>query len=228
MNIFIADIQKNEAILNVEESFHCTKVLRYKIGQKIKVTNGQGKWADASLTQVHEKQCKAEILNTEQRTKRLAHLHLAIAPTKQIDRIEWMLEKCVELGIEEISFLQCHNSERTVVKKERLEKIVESAFKQSLQAYLPKVNELVKFNSILETNASQKLIAHCESSEKIHINSVSFNNDKTLILIGPEGDFSSDEILQATNKGFIALDLGTNRLRTETAGLMVCAAAALK
>jgi 16S rRNA (uracil1498-N3)-methyltransferase len=227
VNIFIADIQTKEAILNIEESFHCTKVLRYKIGQKIKVTNGQGIWCEASLTQVHEKQCKAEILVTEQRQKRAPYLHLAIAPTKQIDRIEWMLEKCVELGIEEISFLQCHNSERTVVKKERLEKIIESAFKQSLQAYLPKVNELIKFNSILEIEATQKLIAHCESSEKIHINTVSFNNHKTLVLIGPEGDFSSDEILQATHKGFTALNLGTNRLRTETAGLMVCAAAAL-
>ncbi len=227
MNIFIADIQTNVAVLNAEESFHCTKVLRYKIGQKITVTNGQGTWCEANLTQVHEKQCKAEILSTTQRQKRSTYLHLAIAPTKQIDRIEWMLEKCVELGVEEISFLQCHNSERTVVKKERLERIVESAFKQSLQTYLPKVNELVKFTSIIELDATQKFIAHCEPSEKIHINTITFNTHKTLVLIGPEGDFSTDEILQATTKGFVALNLGTNRLRTETAGLMVCAAAAL-
>jgi 16S rRNA (uracil1498-N3)-methyltransferase len=228
MNCFIASIEDNVAFLNSEESFHCAKVLRYKPGQLIRVANGHGLWGEAQLSKVHEKQCEAIIRQLLPSQKRPVHLHLAIAPTKQIDRIEWLLEKCVELGIEEISFLQCQNSERTTIKKERLEKIVESAFKQSFQAYLPKVNELVKFKDILISNAIQKYIAHCEAGDKQLLNKVSFLNTSSLILIGPEGDFSPEEIQMAQNKQFQALNLGANRLRTETAGLIVCSAAALE
>lgn len=185
-------------------------------------------WCKARLTQVHEKQCVAEILEAEQRTPRTTRLHLAIAPTKQIDRIEWMLEKCVELGIEEISFIQCHNSERTNLKEERMQKIAESAMKQSLQAFLPKVNGLVKFEHILRVPAHLRFIAHCYPGIKTQLKTVDFTGQTALILIGPEGDFSELEISQAITGGFQALDLGTNRLRTETAGLSVCLNIALQ
>jgi 16S rRNA (uracil1498-N3)-methyltransferase len=228
VNCFLVDINEDTAVLNTEESFHCAKVLRAKVGEVIRVANGNGVWGEALLTKVHEKHSEAVIQKKYEVQKRSCFLHLAIAPTKQIDRIEWMLEKAVELGIEEISFLQCQNSERTAIKKERLEKIVESAFKQSLQAHLPKVNDLVKFKDIMNISCSQKLIAHCETGEKQLINKVDFINTSTLVLIGPEGDFTRHEIALAQENGFKTLGLGDNRLRTETAGLAVCAAVALE
>lgn len=184
-------------------------------------------WCKAKLIQVHEKQCLAEVLEVEQKAPRLTRLHLAIAPTKQIDRIEWMLEKCVELGIEEISFLHCDNSERTSLKVERMQKIAESAMKQSLQAFLPKVNGLVKFEQILSVPASIRFIAHCHAGVKTPMSSVNFSGQHALILIGPEGDFSEKEVSEAVSAGFLPLDLGSNRLRTETAGLAVCLKVAL-
>lgn len=184
-------------------------------------------WCKAKLIQVHEKQCLAEVLEVEQKAPRLTRLHLAIAPTKQIDRIEWMLEKCVELGIEEISFLHCDNSERTSLKVERMQKIAESAMKQSLQAFLPKVNGLVKFEQILSVPASTRFIAHCHTGVKTLMSSVNFSGQHALILIGPEGDFSEKEVSEAVSAGFLPLDLGSNRLRTETAGLAVCLKLAL-
>ncbi len=226
MNIFIASVENNIASLTQEESWHCAKVLRMKAGENIRIIDGNGNFYDGILTTVSEKKSEATIIcgPTEQQ-KRNYYLHLAIAPTKQIDRIEWMVEKAVEIGIDEISFVHCKNSERVVIKHERIVKIVASAIKQSLQAFFPKVNGMIYFNEMITKNISdQKLIAHCSPSEKINLNSLEFKNKSTIILIGPEGDFTDEEIAFAKQNNFTAVSLGNTRLRTETAGLYACQA----
>ena len=225
MNIFIATIENNIGTLTTEESWHCCKVLRMKVGEKLNSIDGKGGFYEGILNLVSEKKCVAEITSQKLKEKRgNYYLHLAIAPTKQIDRIEWMIEKAVEIGIDEISFIQCKNSERVNVKHERILKIVESAVKQSLQPFIPKVNELIVFNEILSAKSDIKLIAHCFESEKINLKSIDFKNKSTLVLIGPEGDFTKEEVETATVNKFIPVSLGENRLRTETAGLYVCQA----
>lgn len=224
MNIFIADIIDNSAFLNQEESLHCAKVLRMKTGEKVRLIDGKGFFYEAELTIVNEKQCKAKIIQAERATNQRDYfLHLAISPTKQNERMEWMLEKCVEIGIDEITFIKCKNSERTVIKSERMKKIVESAVKQSQQAVIPKVNELIGFKDLIQSCiADQKFIAHCASGEKKFVKDLQFKDKKTMILIGPEGDFSKEEIELALSQSFRALSLGATRLRTETAGLYAC------
>ncbi len=228
MNIFIAVIKDNLATLTPEESWHCSKVLRKKAGESIGLIDGAGHFYKAVLEAVSEKQCLARITEGPvAQEKRNYCLHLAIAPTKQMDRMEWMIEKAVEIGIDEISFMQCKNSERVVVKTDRIEKIVESAVKQSLQAFIPKINGLRSFKEMLGTKHDQGFIGHCFEAEKIPVKNIDFKNRSTLVLIGPEGDFTQEEVSQAHNVGFKGVSLGTNRLRTETAGLYVCQAAAL-
>jgi len=229
MNIFIATVQNKTATLTSEESWHCAKVLRKKTGDNIQLIDGNGNFYEGVLEIVSDKKCIANVLSGPKlQDKRKYYLHLAIAPTKQIDRIEWMIEKAVEIGIDEISFIACKNSERTVIKIDRIQKIVESAVKQSLQAYLPKINDLKTFKEIVcSSTANQNLIAHCYNSEKENIKQIEFNNKSTLVLIGPEGDFSLEEVDLAVKNNFKALSIGSNRLRTETAGLYVCQAASL-
>lgn len=228
MNIFIAHINGNTAELTSEESWHCTKVLRYKAGQKINLIDGQGHFYEGELNLVNEKKCVASITSgPTTQNKHPYYLHLAIAPTKNIDRMEWLVEKAVEIGIDEITFMRCKNSERTVIKEERLIKIAESAVKQSLQAYIPKINGLSNFEDIIRESSDLKFIAHCEESTKKTFKDFELLNRKSLVLIGPEGDFSNEEISQAKTAGFSEISLGSNRLRTETAGLYVCNAFAL-
>jgi len=229
VNIFIASVQNDHGLLTSEESWHCAKVLRKKSGDPIHLIDGQGHFFEGVLELVSEKQCTVKITKgPTMQTARNYRLHLAIAPTKQIDRIEWMLEKAVEIGIDEISFIACKNSERTVVKTDRIHKIVESAVKQSLQAFIPKINELQTIKEFLKnTAADQKLIAHCFETEKKPVKSVEFKNRSTCILIGPEGDFTKEEVELAGQNDFKPLSLGDNRLRSETAGLYVCQAASL-
>jgi 16S rRNA (uracil1498-N3)-methyltransferase len=229
MNIFIASIENNLALLTTEESWHCAKVLRRKTGDAIRLIDGKGNFYEGILELVSEKQCKASLTKgPTAQAKRNYYLHLAIAPTKQIDRIEWMIEKAVEIGIDEITFIQSKNSERTVIKLERISKIVESAVKQSLQAYIPKINGLKPFNEIVnDTKTDQKLIAHCFEMPKKDIKQILFPNKTTLILIGPEGDFTEAEVTEAQKNNFETLSLGATRLRSETAGLYVCQAASL-
>lgn len=229
MNIFIANISDQNATLTPEESWHCTKVLRKKTGDRIHLIDGKGNFYEGVLELISEKKCIASITNgPTPQLKRNYSLHLAIAPTKQIDRIEWMIEKAVEIGCDEISFLFCKNSERTIIKTERVIKIVESAVKQSLQSFIPKVNELISFKEFIKTqNSDQKLIAHCYDSQKIDIKKIEFQNKSNLILIGPEGDFSKEEVELALQHNYTALSLGSNRLRSETAALYVCQAASI-
>lgn len=229
MNIFIATIDEAIATLTAEESWHCAKVLRKKAGEIIGIIDGKGNYYQGKLDLISEKKCVASIVKgPEIQHKRNYYLHLAIAPTKQIDRIEWMIEKAVEIGIDEISFIQCKNSERVVIKHDRILKIVESAVKQSLQAIIPKVNELRTFKEVIALESgAEKFIAHCYEGEKQIVKDVLFKNSHLFVLIGPEGDFTNEEVSAANDAGFRSLDLGHNRLRTETAGLYVCQAASI-
>ena len=228
MNVFIAQITGAIAELTAEESWHCVKVLRCKAGEKINVIDGNGNFYEGELTEVNEKKCIAKITSpAKKQTPRNYYLHLGIAPTKNIDRIEWLIEKAVEIGIDEISFIRCKNSERTVIKTDRLQKIAESAVKQSLQAFIPKINSLIGFEKIIKTESDIKLIAHCFPETKKTLNDFDLKNKKSLVLIGPEGDFTPAEVQLAIANKFEPLNLGNNRLRTETAGLYVCNAFAL-
>lgn len=229
MNIFIATVNDRTSLLTSEESWHCAKVLRMKQGDLIRVIDGKGNFYTGVLELVSEKQCKVTITGgPETQPKKSYFLHLAIAPTKQIDRIEWMVEKAVEIGIDEISFIACKNSERTVVKTDRIVKIVESAVKQSLQAFIPKVNGLLPLKEIINhAKEDQMLIAHCFDTPRTEFRALDFKDRSTLVLIGPEGDFTKEEVESAQQNNFKPVRLGDNRLRTETAGLYVCQAAAL-
>lgn len=228
MNIFIATIHHTVAELTAEESWHCAKVLRFKAGDEIGLIDGKGNFYEGQLSVVNEKKCLANITyGPKVQNKHPYYLHLAIAPTKNIDRMEWLVEKAVEIGIDEITFVRCKNSERTVIKEDRLIKIAESAVKQSLQAIIPKINPLTNFSDVLKIKSDLKFIAHCEEESKKHLKDFDLKNKSSLVLIGPEGDFTTEEIALAKTSGFSEISLGENRLRTETAGLYVCNVLAL-
>ncbi len=225
MNIFFADIAGDKAVLSEEESWHCVKVLRYKAGDEITVMDGKGTRATGIVAQAHPKTCIVSVNDHRFfERNRSYRLHIAIAPTKQIDRIEWFVEKAVEIGIDTLTFLKCRNSERTVIKTDRIQKIVESAVKQSLQYYLPALHELTDFGTFVTApNDTTKLIAHCsEENNKQHLKTYMAPQRSYTLLIGPEGDFAAEEIALAEQKGYMSVSLGENRLRTETAALYAC------
>ncbi|WP_299367002.1 16S rRNA (uracil(1498)-N(3))-methyltransferase [Winogradskyella sp.] len=206
-----------------DESRHIVKVLRKKIGDTIHITNGNGWLFEAELTIANIKHCAVTIISRALQPKRTYNLHLAVAPTKMNDRYEWFLEKATEIGIDEITPIICDNSERKVVKLERFEKIIQSAMKQSLQCYLPKLNQTISFKDFANQDISgQKFIAHCEETEKKSLKSQLKTSKDCLIMIGPEGDFSPNEISIALEKDFIPVTLGHTRLRTETAAIAAC------
>ncbi|WP_435415739.1 16S rRNA (uracil(1498)-N(3))-methyltransferase [Polaribacter aestuariivivens] len=204
------------------ESKHIVRVLRKKENDVLKITNGKGFLFDAKIIIASDKKCLAEIISFEEKPKPWSYyLHIAIAPTKLNDRTEWFLEKATEIGIDEITPIICSNSERRVVKQERFEKIIQSAMKQSLKFTLPKLNPAVKFKDFINNDFDEKVcIAHCEDHQKNHLKSVIKPSEKTTILIGPEGDFSIEEIKKALDKKYIPISLGESRLRTETAALV--------
>ena len=209
--------------LNEDDSRHCAKVLRKNVKDVVHIVDGKGVLLLAELTNVHDKKCQLKVLSkSEDFQARQQYLHIAIAPTKNADRIEYFIEKCVEIGIDEITLLETQHSERRNQKTERLEKIAISAMKQSLKAYLPKINPLVKFKDfILQTNDEKKLLAHLDDAAVPLIKQKTIES-KYLILIGPEGDFSKEEIVMAQEVGFQTVSLGNSRLRTETAGIVAC------
>ena len=223
MNVFVAHIESGTAVLNEQESLHCAKVLRMKTGEEIELIDGKGNFYKGKLSKVGQKNCVAQIISGPViQPKRNYYLHLAIAPTKQIDRVEWMVEKAVETGIDEITFIKCKNSERVKINLERIQKITESAVKQSLQAFIPRINGLINFAEMMNVKTEMKLIAHCHEGKKSNLKEINFKNKSVLILIGPEGDFNPEEITLALQNNFTGVNLGNNRLRTETAGLYVC------
>ena len=225
MQIFyIPEISGSEIILNEIESKHAIRVLRLIVGSQVQIVDGNGGLYAAEITDAHHKRCQLSILNTKQEFgKKKFNLQIAIAPTKSIDRFEWVLEKCTEIGIDEITPILCDRSERKNIKLERLEKILISAMKQSLKAYLPKLNKLTPLKQlIIDSSFKNKYIAHCEKEEKNHLKDLVKKESDILILIGPEGDFSPEEIQLATENNFIHVSLGESRLRTETAGIVAC------
>lgn len=229
MNTFFGIIQNNVAILNEDESLHCVKVLRHKVGDIIQVIDGNGTRAIGKIEAAHAKQCAVSLTEKEVVTQtRNYKIHIAIAPTKNIERIEWFVEKAVEIGVDEISFIKCKNSERTVIKDDRLKKVAEAAVKQSQQAFIPKLNSLLDFKEFIKKdNSDVKLIAHCEKESKQHIKQYISTNKSFTVLIGPEGDFTKDEIALALSSSYLPVALGDSRLRTETAGLFACNALAV-
>lgn len=226
MQFFIGKpISETEAQLSEEESWHCIKVLRHKRGDAVNMLDGLGTMYICTLIQDHPKKCLLRIESKELKYPvKPYHLHLAIAPTKNIERIEWMVEKAVEIGINELTFLNCNNSERKQIKTERIEKIIHSACKQSMQFHFPKLNDLVDFNKFIfmEFSGFSKFIAHCQTPELVLFSERVNASSNVLCLVGPEGDFTITEVNDAKAKGFEEVSLGTSRLRTETAGLYIC------
>jgi 16S rRNA (uracil1498-N3)-methyltransferase len=222
-------IDNNTKTLTEEESFHLTKVLRATPGLEICLANGKGLKALAIIVNAHNKRTEVEILSffpqVEIPTKRI---HLAIAPTKNNDRIEWLLEKATEIGLDDFTLLKCKNNERSKINLERLEKIALSAFKQSKRDFLPTINNLTTIDSFIQANPKGS-IAHCYEIQDIGTAKTKIGQNwlEGAILIGPEGDFTIDEVNFAIQNNYTTLSLGENRLRTETAGLMVVASQAL-
>ncbi|WP_350287921.1 16S rRNA (uracil(1498)-N(3))-methyltransferase [uncultured Croceitalea sp.] len=211
-----------------EESKHITKVLRKKEGDVLYITNGKGSLFEARIIIADQKKCKAQLISEDRTIPRLHSLHLAVAPTKMNDRYEWFLEKATEIGVSEITPILCEHSERKVIKPERLEKVLQSAMKQSLQTFLPKLNSLTSLEEFLEKTAGDlKFVAHCEDSEKVELKRRLQADKDVVILIGPEGDFSKSEIKLANEKGYLPVSLGRNRLRTETAAIYACTVVAV-
>lgn len=205
-----------------EEAAHCLRVLRLTVGDEVMLTDGKGLFYKAVISAATGKRCQVKVVESiEQEPFWNGHLHLAMAPTKNMDRIEWFAEKATEIGFNELSFLNCRFSERKVIKTERIEKIVVSAVKQSLKSYKPVVNEMMDFSRFMEKDFSgQKFIAHCYEGEKPLLKDVLVPGQDALVLIGPEGDFSMEEVQKAKAAGFRAISLGKSRLRTETAALV--------
>jgi 16S rRNA (uracil1498-N3)-methyltransferase len=226
MHVFYTpDISSNEYVLNEEESKHCIKVLRLGVGAMVYLIDGTGGLYKAEITGEHRKHVNLRVVEAKyEYNKRNHHLHIAIAPTKNIDRLEWFLEKATEIGIEEITPVICDRSERKIVKEDRLYKVITSAVKQSLQAYHPVLNPQTTLSAFLEqANDSVKMIAHCLDNEpRQFINQVTEPKQRYTILIGPEGDFTANEIELALQNGYKPLTLGNTRLRTETAALAAC------
>ncbi|MEH6305024.1 16S rRNA (uracil(1498)-N(3))-methyltransferase [Olivibacter sp. CPCC 100613] len=228
MHLFYTpDIDSNaiEYLLNEDESKHCVRVLRLAVGNSIVLIDGKGNLFRAEITDSHPKRTKVRILSTERNYGRRNHyLHIAIAPTKNLDRLEWFLEKATEIGIDEITPIICERSERKEVKVERLMKVVTAAVKQSLSAYHPQINEPIDFHRFLEKPlaSEQHFIAHCLDTPKTTLMEEIKPRGRYCILIGPEGDFSPSEVDLATGKAYRAISLGRTRLRTETAALYAC------
>ena len=208
---------------NKEESHHITRVLRKKNGDNLCLTNGRGWQFDAEITAVFSKSCEVKILKHKFTEPVKHNLHIAIAPTKMNDRFEWFLEKATEIGIQSITPLICERSERKVIKLERMEKVIQSGMKQSFQFYLPKLEAPKSFTEFINSDhATQKFIAHCEDINKQQLfKAIKPKSDYT-ILIGPEGDFTTQEIELALASNYTPVSLGQTRLRTETAGVVAC------
>ena len=225
MHLFYTpDLNGNLYTLNEIESKHCVRVLRLNINDQIQLIDGKGGFYTAKIINSNPKKCIVEIIETKKDYgKRNHYLHIAIAPTKNIDRFEWFLEKATEIGIDEITPVICEHSERKAIKPDRLEKIIVSAIKQSIKAYKPKLNDLMKFKDFIKQNSdSKKFIAHCEENHKTPLKSNYHKGQNTIILIGPEGDFSPEEIELAKQNKYTEISLGESRLRTETAGVVAC------
>lgn len=207
--------------LTPEESHHALHVLRLRVGDTFELTDGVGTLASAELTSDEKRKAGFRIIESHKIPRRAFSIHLAIAPTKNIDRMEWLVEKCTEIGIDKITFVRCKTSERPSVPLERLQKLVLSAMKQSRQAWLPEVRDMVIFNDFLSTvTEEQRFIAYVDDANPDQLFAVAKPGRDSVLMIGPEGDFTTEELSLAVAAGFLKVSLGPNRLRTETAGLI--------
>jgi len=225
MHLFFApDLHSGMVTLPPDESLHCAKVLRLRPGQQVGILDGKGNKALATLMDVNAKGVLVQTEPAYNIPPRHFSLHMAVAPTKNIDRYEWFIEKATECGIEEITPIICENSERTTVKTDRLQKIALAAMKQSQRTWLPRINEPVKFRDFIKRvdPSANNLIAHCSGGYKDPLEQLYTPGSDVLIQIGPEGDFSPSEVFEALDKGARSITLGQNRLRTETAALVAC------
>lgn len=212
-----------EATFPKDESKHIIKVLRKRTGDLLDITNGNGNFFKAEISAASPSKCTVKILEVTTEKPLPYHLHLAVAPTKLNDRFEWFLEKATEIGISEISPIICDHSERKVIKEERYERILQSAMKQSLKAFIPKLNPAVTFSEFIAKQTEfnvDRFIAHCEETNRFSLKQKLQPKQDILILIGPEGDFSTSEIEKAIQAGFAPVMLGESRLRTETAAVV--------
>ena len=218
------DSSADQYFLSEEESKHCIRVLRLEQNASVQLVDGKGCFYTAVIKEANAKGTLLEIKSKIPAFRQRNHyLHIALAPTKNLDRMEWFLEKATEIGIDEISFIICRHSERREIKTERLDKIIVAAMKQSVKAYHPVLNEALNFDTfIAKPFDGQKFIAHCHEGNETGINAGFKRCGRYQILIGPEGDFTGEEVHQAFGYGFKQVTLGNSRLRTETAALEAC------
>lgn len=221
---YCPNINSDLIFLSEEECVHCIGVLRHKKGDIIQIVDGAGGLYKAEIIVAEKRNCEVRILKTQKEWgKRNYYLHIAIAPTKNIDRFEFFLEKATEIGVDEITPIICEHSERKEVKPERLNKVMVAAMKQSVKAYLPELNSSTRFRDFVEQAKSpQKFICTCNADKSSILKNIYTKEKDVLLLIGPEGDFSKEEIKFAESNGFKTISLGESRLRTETAGIVAC------
>ena len=228
LHIFYAPDAATSTELPAEEAGHALRVLRMKVGDDMVLSDGKGCYYHAYITEIRRSSCSYRIEDTlVEEPEWQGHLHLAMAPTKLIDRVEWFAEKATEIGFDELSFLDCQYSERHVVKEERIDKILVSAMKQSKRAWKPKLNKMISFKDfITQEREGDKFICHChfpfaeEGGQRPLLFDVLRPGVPTTVLIGPEGDFSAEEVLSSLHHGYKSVTLGRSRLRTETAALV--------
>lgn len=224
MNLFYQPgIPQGTYHLDSDESRHCVKVLRKTKGDSIRITDGRGKFYDAIITDPNPSSCAFQVMAEMPEPVREERIHIAIAPTKNADRIEWFVEKAVELGVDKITFLETENSERVFLKLERLQRVAVSAMKQSIKATLPVLQGMISLTRFMEeTDEQQRFIAYVDATNPDHLHQLAKPALSTVVAIGPEGDFTPSEIAAASTRGFIKVSLGKSRLRTETAGMAAC------
>ena len=219
---YTPDLPDGTLELPAEEAGHAIRVLRMREGDTLTLTDGLGTFSEARITLASAKHCRFEVVRQWNDRKLWQRgIHLAVAPTKNMDRMEWLTEKATEIGMDRLTLLHCDNSERHIVKTERLEKIAVSVMKQSHKAFKPAIDPLTAFSDFIhQPFDGQKFIAHCHEGEKVPLQTAIRGDEDNLVLIGPEGDFSPEEVAEAVKQGFVPVTLGRSRLRTETAALV--------
>jgi 16S rRNA (uracil1498-N3)-methyltransferase len=222
MMFYQPGISDGEFKLSPEESRHAIKVLRLTVGDVIEITDGKGTLYQSVLTDTNPSSCRFRVQREIAIPPDPYRVHIGLAPTKSPDRTEWFVEKCVELGVHKISFMSCFNSERASVNMDRIGKIAVSAMKQSQRVLLPDLAPMIPFRDVLKADEHEKFIAYVDASQPHHLKSLAHPSSTYLVLIGPEGDFTKDELEMALGAGFKKVSLGTHRLRTETAGVAAC------
>jgi 16S rRNA (uracil1498-N3)-methyltransferase len=209
--------------LDEDESKHCVRVLRRNNGDTIRITDGQGFFYDVVIIDANPSKCSFAIKEKVEEPKADYFIHIAISPTKNADRIEWFVEKATEFGVNKITLIETEHTERSFLKTERLKKVALAAMKQSLKATLPAISGVTKFTELIQgSNEEQCFIACVDEDNPLHLRDAALPGKSGVVLIGPEGDFSKDEMQFALSHGFVKVSLGKSRLRTETAGISAC------